>query len=110
MLVHISERAVPCQCCDACLSRDTQSHILTGQGTINVTQSNQDPAQCRGPLSTPCFPDMFPTLESHWGLTMNSATFNPYLNSSHTKKKKTTKLLGVLIPPVMPGAPFGVTH
>ena len=48
MVVPTSECAI-CLVSAVCLFQDTQSHIITGKGAINVSQSNQGPGRCKGP-------------------------------------------------------------
>lgn len=48
MVVPTSECAI-CLVSVVCLFQDTQSHIITGKGAINVSQSNQGPGRCKGP-------------------------------------------------------------
>lgn len=52
-VVPASEGAI-CLVSAGCLFQDTQSHILTGKGAINVSQSNQGPGQCKGPAFQIC--------------------------------------------------------
>lgn len=52
-VVPTSEGAI-CLVSAGCLFQDTQSHILTGKGAINVSQSNQGPGQCKGPAFQIC--------------------------------------------------------
>ena len=53
MVVPTSE-CVICLVSAACLFKDTWSHIITGKGAINVSQSNQGPGQCKGPTFQIC--------------------------------------------------------